>query len=252
MEASMTFDGRTVVVTGSARGIGQSVAKSYADHGANVVLADLNDDGQRNADAIRQRGGRALFVHSDLRQEGDVIGLMNQAVAQFGAIDVLINNAGFTRFKSPYELTVAEWDDVLNTHLRGMFLCAREAAKAMREGNRGGAIVNIASTRALMSEPGAEAYAAAKGGIVALTHALAISLGPDRIRVNCVSPGWIRTSSYETLREVDHRQHPAGRVGKPEDIALACLYLTDPANDFVTGVNLVVDGGMTRKMVYEE
>jgi NAD(P)-dependent dehydrogenase (short-subunit alcohol dehydrogenase family) len=247
----MRFDDRTVVVTGSARGIGHTVAKVYADHGANVVLADLNDDGERNADAIRHGGGKAVFVRSDLRQEGDVIDLMKRAVAQFGAIDVLINNAGFTQFKSPCELTVAEWDDVLNTHLRGMFLCAREAAKAMRA-RRGGAIVNVASTRALMSEPGAEAYAAAKGGIVALTHALAISLGPDRIRVNCVSPGWIRTSSYESLREVDHQQHPAGRVGKPEDIALACLYLTDPANDFVTGANLVVDGGMTRKMVYEE
>ena len=103
-----------------------------------------------------------------------------------------------------------------------------------------------------MSEPGAEAYAAAKGGIVALTHALAVSLGADRIRVNCVSPGWIATSSYDALRDVDHAQHPAGRVGKPEDVARACLYLTDPANDFVTGVNLVVDGGMTRRMIYAE
>jgi NAD(P)-dependent dehydrogenase (short-subunit alcohol dehydrogenase family) len=173
-------------------------------------------------------------------------------VAEFGAVDVLINNAGFARFKSPYELTVAEWDDMLNTHLRGMFLCAREAAKPMRDSGRGGAIVNVASTRARMSEPGAEAYAAAKGGIVALTHALAVSLGPDRIRVNCVSPGWIETSSYDALRAVDHAQHPTGRVGKPEDVALACLYLTDPANDFVTGVDLVVDGGMTRKMIYAE
>ncbi|HOP73043.1 MAG TPA: SDR family oxidoreductase, partial [Thermoclostridium caenicola] len=112
--------------------------------------------------------------------------------------------------------------------------------------------VNIASTRALMSEPNWEAYAATKGGIVALTHALAASLGKDRITVNAISPGWIETGDYTRLRPADHEQHLSGRVGKPEDIARACLYLTDKANDFVTGINLVVDGGMTRKMIYVE
>jgi NAD(P)-dependent dehydrogenase (short-subunit alcohol dehydrogenase family) len=103
-----------------------------------------------------------------------------------------------------------------------------------------------------MSEPCSEAYAASKGGIVSLTHALAVSLGPDRIRVNCISPGWIETRRYDALSASDHAQHPAARVGKPDDITRACLYLSDPANDFVTGINLVVDGGMTRKMIYEE
>jgi NAD(P)-dependent dehydrogenase (short-subunit alcohol dehydrogenase family) len=104
----------------------------------------------------------------------------------------------------------------------------------------------------LMSEPNSEAYAASKGAIVALSHALAVSLGPEGISVNCISPGWIENGDYEALRPVDHKQHPAGRVGMAMDIARACLYLTDPDNDFVTGVNLVVDGGMTRKMIYEE
>ncbi len=116
----------------------------------------------------------------------------------------------------------------------------------------GGSIVNIASTRALMSEPHSEAYAASKGGILSLTHAMAISLGPDRITVNAICPGWIETGDYSQLRAIDHSQHPAGRVGTPMDIARACLYLTDPHNDFVTGAELVVDGGMTRRMIYAD
>ena len=122
----------------------------------------------------------------------------------------------------------------------------------MRRNKDGGAIVNIASTRAIMSEPHSEAYAATKGGIVALTHALATSFSEDRITVNAISPGWIETGDYSKLSKADHEQHLSQRVGKPEDIARACLYLTAKENDFVTGINLVVDGGMTRKMIYVE
>ena len=117
--------------------------------------------------------------------------------------------------------------------------------------NGGGVIINIASTRALMSEPDSEAYAASKGGIVALTHALAASLAPDRIRVNCISPGWIETGDYSQLREEDHHQHLSGRVGRPDDIARACLFLSSSENDFINGENIVIDGGMTRRMIYE-
>lgn len=176
---------------------------------------------------------------------------MKQVEHTYGRIDIVINNAGVSRFKSPFELTVDEWDDVLNTNVRSCFLVTREAAKLMKQ-HGGGSVVNISSTRSFMSEPNSEAYAASKGAIVSLSHAMAVSLGPDGIRVNCISPGWIETGKYEELREIDHSQHPAGRVGKPEDIARACLYLTDPANDFVTGIHLVVDGGMTRKMIYED
>lgn len=117
----------------------------------------------------------------------------------------------------------------------------------MRLNERGGAIVSMASTRAQMSEPYTESYAASKGGIVALTHALACSFAPDHIRVNCISPGWIETGDYNALKELDHSQHFSGRVGRPEDIAKACFYLTDERNDFVTGIDLTVDGGMTKK-----
>jgi len=122
----------------------------------------------------------------------------------------------------------------------------------MRKQESGGAIVNISSTRATMSEPNSEAYAATKGGIIAITHALSASLGKHQITVNAISPGWIETGDYSELRDIDHEQHLSGRVGKPSDVAKACLYLTDPQNDFVTGINLVVDGGMTHKMIYEQ
>lgn len=249
----MEYSNRVVLVTGAGNGIGKAVSLDYAKHGAHVVVADVNAEaGERHAAAIRESGGSALFVRTDVRAEADIVALVRKAKETFGSVDILINNAGISRWKTVYELTSDEWDDVLNTNLRGMFLCAREAAKVMRLQAAGGAIVNIASTRAMMSEPHSEAYAASKGGTVSLTHALAVSLGPDRIRVNCISPGWIENGDYGSLRESDHAQHPAGRVGKPDDIARACRYLTDPDNGFVTGAHLVIDGGMTRKMIYEE
>jgi NAD(P)-dependent dehydrogenase (short-subunit alcohol dehydrogenase family) len=177
---------------------------------------------------------------------------MKKAYDTYGHIDILINNAGKGLFKSPYDVSLEEWDDIINTNLRSVFLGSREAARYMRRNREGGSIINIASTRAMMSEPNSEGYAATKGGIVAVTHALASSLGEDMITVNAISPGWIETGDYSKLRSVDHEQHLSRRVGKPEDIARACLYLTSKENDFVTGINLVVDGGMTRKMIYEE
>jgi NAD(P)-dependent dehydrogenase (short-subunit alcohol dehydrogenase family) len=175
---------------------------------------------------------------------------MKRTFDLFGRIDILINNAGISDKKSPCNLAVEEWDNIINTNLRSVFLCSREAAKYMKHSG-GGSIVNIASTRAFMSEPDTEAYAASKGGIVSLTHALAASFAPDRIRVNCISPGWIETGDYDSLSEEDHKQHLSGRVGKPEDVARACLYLTGKGSDFNDGTNVIIDGGMTRKMIYE-
>jgi NAD(P)-dependent dehydrogenase (short-subunit alcohol dehydrogenase family) len=175
---------------------------------------------------------------------------MNMISEKYERLDILINNAGFGIWKSPFELLTEEWDSVINTNLRGTFLCSRGAATIMKRG-KGGVIVNIASTRALMSEPNSEAYAASKGGIVSLTHAMAASLSGHNIRVNCISPGWIETGDYGSLKATDHQQHFSGRVGKPDDIAKACFWLTDTANNFVNGANIIIDGGMTRKMIYE-
>ncbi|MCC3373143.1 SDR family NAD(P)-dependent oxidoreductase [Cohnella sp. REN36] len=244
------FKGLAAVVTGAAGGIGRHLSRAYARAGATVVLGDVaGSGGEALAAEIEAEGGRARFVPGDLNERDAAARLIDEAADFAGRLDILVHNAGIGIWKSPYELEIDEWERVVNVNLRGAFLCAREAAKAMKQG--GGAIVNIASTRAVQSEPNSEAYAATKGGIVSLTHALALSLGPDRIRVNAISPGWIETGDYATLREADHAQHPAGRVGTPDDIVRACFYLTDPDNTFVTGMHLIVDGGMTRKMIYE-
>ncbi|AMJ49240.1 SDR family oxidoreductase [Rhodobacter sphaeroides] len=161
-------------------------------------------------------------------------------------MDLLVNNAGRADpVTGPIaELTLADWRRMTDSHLTAAFLMVRAAVPLLRPG---GSIVNMASTRAFMSEPDTEAYAASKGGLVALTQALAVSLGP-RLRVNAIAPGWI--SDGDGLRDIDHAQHPAGRVGRPEDVADTVLWLTDAG--FVTGQVIVVDGGMMRKMIYAE
>jgi NAD(P)-dependent dehydrogenase (short-subunit alcohol dehydrogenase family) len=247
----MSFRDKVVIVTGSGQGIGRCIALTYASEGAKVVVADKNSDaGSETERQIVSSGGIAFFKQTDVSHPGDIEELIAKTREMFGTIDILINNAGISAWRSPYDITVEEWDEIINTNLRGAFLFSREAARIMRK-NGGGSIVNLASTRAIMSEPASEAYAASKGGIVSLTHSLAASFSPDHIRVNCISPGWIETGDYSLLRETDHNQHLSGRVGRPEDIARACIYLTADGNDFVNGINLIIDGGMTRKMIYE-
>lgn len=248
----MDFTDKIIIVTGAGKGIGKCIAQTYALQGAKVIIAEKEPDtGTETAKEINSKGGTALFLRTDVRLPADIKELMSRTVESFGRIDILINNAGVSRWKSPYELSVEEWDEIININLRGYFLCSREAAKVMKK-QGGGSIVNISSTRAFMSEPDTEAYAASKGGIVALTHAMAVSFSQDHIRVNCISPGWIETGDYSKLRKKDHEQHISGRVGKPEDIAAACLYLTQDGNEFINGANIIIDGGMTRKMIYEE
>jgi NAD(P)-dependent dehydrogenase (short-subunit alcohol dehydrogenase family) len=247
----MKFIDKVVIVTGAGKGIGRCIAQTYASEGAKVVLAEKDPDlGSETEKLIFSSGGVAINIPTDVSQPKDIEELILKSTQIFGRIDILVNNAGISKWKPPYELTVEEWEEVIDTNLRSVFLCSREAAKIMKELG-GGSIVNIASTRAFMSEPNSEAYAASKGGIVALTHALAASFSRDNIQVNSISPGWIETGDYSQLREIDHAQHLSGRVGKPEDIARTCLYLTSGGNDYVNGINIIVDGGMTRKMIYE-
>lgn len=251
---------RVAAITGGAQGIGRALAFRFADAGYAVSIADLDAEAGIEAERmIAERGARGLFVRTDVAQAGQVERWIAQTVATLGCPDVLVNNAGIGRRAPLCELKVEDFDRVIAVNLRGTFLCSQAAARHMIARGEGGAIVNIASTRAFMSEPGTEAYSASKGGIVALTHAMAISLGPHGIRVNCISPGWIETRDWQysaraqtpSHSERDRLQHPVGRVGKPDDIADACLFLAGQAG-FMTGQNLTLDGGMTVKMIYED
>ena len=247
----MTFSYKIVIVTGGANGIGRAIVKQFAKSMAKVVIADVDKSaGESLENELTASGRKALFVQTDVADPESVRSLFDETEKKWGTVHCLINNAGISEFKPFDELAVEKWDRVLNTNLRAAFLCSQHALAYMKKAS-GGSIVNIASTRALMSEPGSEAYAASKGGLLALTHAMAASLAEFNITVNAISPGWIHTGDYNKLREIDHKQHFSQRVGKPKDIARACLFLCNPENNFITGENLIIDGGMTRKLIYE-
>ena len=208
---------RRVFVTGGAEGIGKAIVRAFRSAGHRVAFCDRNEAA--------------------------------------GDIDIIINNAGISCFSPITETGVEDFDRILSVNLRPVFITSRRLAihrQSQEAPNPFGRIVNICSTRYLMSEPGSEGYAASKGGIYSLTHALALSLAQWHITVNSISPGWIETRDYEQLRPEDHAQHPSGRVGKPEDIARLCLFICQEENDFMNGENVTIDGGMTKKMIYIE
>jgi len=231
---------RTALVTGAAHGIGAAIAARLARDGCRVVAADRDPNGSPPA------GGR--YVACDVSGEAAVQALIDGVRSQEQRLDALVCNAGIMIRKPVGQLSPAEWNQVLGTNLTSTFLLVRATEDLLRASH--GAVVTIASTRAHMSEPHTEAYAASKGGLVALTHALAVSLGPD-VRVNCISPGWIFTKG-DAPRPEDHAFHPAGRVGTVDDIAALASFLLGQDSGFVTGAEFVVDGGVTRKMIYPE
>ncbi len=238
---------KIVLITGAAHGIGRATARQLLDDGWLVGALDVaRPDLER---AYGKQARRVLAIEGDIGDEATAKRAVTETIERFGQLDGIVSNAGIMIRKPIRQLTIAEWRRVLDVNLTAAFLLAKAAEKALRQ--TGGAFVSIASTRAEMSEPDTEAYSATKGGLVALTHALAMSLAP--VRVNCVSPGWIAVKDYDKLRRKDHAQHPAGRVGRPEDVAQIVSYLLDgDRSGFVTGANFTIDGGMTRKMIYVE
>ncbi len=235
---------RRIFVTGGAHGIGRSIVEAFLKAGDQVAYCDLNDGNIAGA----------RYFHVDVTDKDALQHCLEMLAEDWGDIDVIINNVGIGGFKPLTEVSIEEFEQVINTNLRSAFITSRFMAR-LRNGNGNkeyGRIVNLCSSRYLMSEAGTEAYSASKGGIYSLTHALAMSLAPMHITVNAVAPGWIHVDENEELRSIDHEFHPSGRVGKPEDIARMVLFLCEPQNDFINGQTITIDGGVTKKMIYPE
>lgn len=250
---------KVIAITGGAQGIGRAIACHFAELGYAVSIADKDGAAAREAlQLLAATAPTAEAMRCDVAKPDDVKRWMQHTVKNLGVPDVLVNNAGFIIRKDVLKLKPAEFQRVIDTNLGGAFLASQAAARAMARRGAGGAIVNIASTRAFMSEADTEGYSASKGGLIALTHALAISLARYRIRVNAISPGWIEVGDWKKSSKsvtphhsaADREQHPVGRVGVPADIAKAVQFLAENA-DFMTGQNITIDGGMTKKMIYE-
>lgn len=252
----MRFSGKSVLVTGGGSGIGLATALAFAGEGARVAIADISDErGQEALASGRAQGTELLFLRGDVSRESDAAALVEGTVRAHGRLDVLFNNAGILIEARVHEMTEADWDRILAVNLKGAFLVAKHALRAMlRQG--GGTIVNTASVNALIGDAEEAAYCASKAGVALLTKSMALAYAKDHIRVNAVCPGWTETRMFQ--READIRgvslseyrrdagtQQPMGRIGRPDEIAKVVLFLASDESSYMTGALVVADGGYT-------
>lgn len=252
----LDFSGRVVIVTGSGSGLGQGIAARFAEAGAAVVVNYRASaaGAQAVVAAVEAKGGQAIAVQADVTQKAEVERLVAGAVERFGRIDGWVNNAGIYPLSSVLEMAETEWDAVIDANLRSTFLCTQAVAKQMIAQGDGGAIVNIASIEGENPAPLHSHYNAAKGGVLMHTKAAAYELGPHGIRVNAVSPGLIWQEGLDDAWPDGVTRFkaaaPLGRLGRPDDVADACLFLASPAARWISGVNLRVDGGVLTKQIF--
>src|SRR2546421_5987948 len=246
------LDGKVALISGGARGQGETEAKLFCREGATVVFGDvLDDEGHKVEAEIRAAGGEATYVHLNVTSESDWRAAVDTVIQKYGKLDILVNNAGILIRKGIEETTGDDWDRIMAVNVKGVFMGTKYALPAMRRAG-GGSIINISSTAGLVGSPyGSAAYTATKGGVRLFTKATALQHAPDHIRCNSVHPGPVETAMLQealtdpTTREERLRRVPLGRVGTVDDIAYGVLYLASDESSFVTGSELVIDGGST-------
>lgn len=255
------LENKVVVVTGSGNGIGKTIAKKFAENGCRVVLATIDEkEGKGVEEELLQKGYKAHFIQTDVREEQSIVRMLERVKSLYGNVQILVNNAGITLFKSIFEATLEDWNLVLGTDLRGVFLCSKHVAQNLVNEKLPGSIINISSNHAYRTLPDAEMYAAAKGGVNAMTRSMALSLGEYGIRVNSVCPGFTDTHHYtewlkeRKIPEEAHKQiesfHSTGRISSPEDIAHMVLFLASDLSDNITGADFLIDGGLTSRLYH--
>ncbi|MCM3022461.1 3-oxoacyl-[acyl-carrier-protein] reductase [Heyndrickxia ginsengihumi] len=243
------LENKVVLVTGGSRGIGREIALEFAKNGADVIVnfAGNADRAETVVSEIKAIGQEAIAIQADVSNADDVQQLLKAAIEKFGKIDILVNNAGITRDNLLMRMKEAEWDDVINTNLKGVFLCTKAATRPMMK-QRSGKIINITSIVAISGNPGQANYVAAKSGVIGLTKTSARELASRGITVNAIAPGFITTDMTDTLTEEIKqemlKQIPLARFGEPKDIAKVALFLASDAADYLTGQTIHVDGGM--------
>jgi len=249
----MRLQNKIAIITGAGSGIGRSIALAFVKEGAKVVIADWSEEnGKQTKEQIRKEGGEAIFIKTDVSKAKDIDEMVKICLDKFGRIDILVNNAGIYRAYNLHEMSEENWDEVIDVNLKSVFLGSKRVIPEMLKQGKG-KIINVASIAGLIGFAQSGAYCASKGGIIALTREMSLEYAPQKINVNCIAPGVIKTAMTKDMladpatKQFLESSTPYPRLGEPEDIAQAAVYLASDESDFVNGEVLVVDGGWVVK-----